>query len=219
LILKKDLSIEFRQKGLFFAMLTFAVIVQVVLSIALNADLRGVGEIAAGVLWLPILFAATLGFNRYMAHEQSNRGWHGLMMAPIDRGAIYFGKMLGNLLLVFVVEAFSVFLYFILFNQPWPSGAHGMVLIGVLFLGTWGFIALGSFLTVVAASSPINELLLPILLFPLAIPLIIAMIQITSWAIIPDYSASLLLWGTLAVGYDLVFTLLPIMLFELVMEV
>lgn len=217
LIFKRDMQIEFRRKSLLLSMVVFAILFNVVLQIAFNANTKAMEKVASGVLWLPILLAAMLGFSKYGFYEQENKADMGLLAAPIDRGSIFLGKLIGNLLLVTLVSAVSVPSFFLFLKQPFPESL-GLLLLTVL-LGSWGFTAIGVFLSVLAQASRISDLLLPIMLFPLAVPLLLSVIQLTTAALYPVANSGNELWLLMLIGYNLVFTVIPLLLFDLLLEV
>lgn len=217
LIAKRDLLIEFRQKSLLLSMVIFAVLIQVILNISFDAQMKAMRSIASGILWLPILLSAMLGFSRYGSAERDNGALQGLLISPIDRGAIFFGKLVGNLMVVLLVALVSVLAFFLFFKLPLPE-SFGL-LFSTVILGAWGFVALGIFLTTLALSSSITELLVPILLFPLAVPLLIAIVSLTDMALFPSLDTGMFLWLSVLVGYNVIFTIAPMLLFDLLLEV
>jgi heme exporter protein B len=217
LIAKRDLLIEFRQKSLLLSMTIFAVLIQVILNISFDAQMEAMRSIASGILWLPILLSAMLGFSRYGSTERENGALQGLLISPIDRGAVFLGKLLGNLMVVLLVALISVPAFFLFFKQPFPE-SFGLLIITVI-LGSWGFVAMGIFLSTLALSSSITELLVPILLFPLAVPLLIAIVSLTDMALFPSLDTGQFLWLSVLVGYNVIFTIVPMLLFDLLLEV
>jgi heme exporter protein B len=217
LIAKKDLRIQFSDKTLLLSMGAFAVLIQVILHISFDAKREVMQAVAPGVLWLPILLSALLGFSKYASAEQDNGAIHGLLLSPIDRGAIFLGKLIGNGFMVLCVALISVPSFFLFARQPYPES---VVLLAVtILLGTWGFTAMGMFLSTLAIQSSITELLMPIMLFPLSVPLIIAIMRLTELALFPSLGSGFSLWLSLLVSYDIVFTVIPILLFDLLLEV
>lgn len=119
----KDITLEWRTRQLLSIMVMFAIAVVVVFNFALETNLDAVRNVATGLLWTTILLAATLGLNRTMTIEQENRSFTGVLQAPIERSAIYLGKVLSTLLFVFVLEAILVLLFSVFFNKPfWRPG-------------------------------------------------------------------------------------------------
>lgn len=199
-------------------MVVFSLLIHLVLTISLDAKQEMVQAIAPGILWIPVLFSAMLGFSRYGRAEHENGALTGLLVSPVDRGAIFAGKLLGILLLVLIVAAISVLSFFIFFKQPYPESTG--LLIATVVLGTWGFVAVGIFLSTLAIWSNMGELLLPIMLFPLSVPLLIAVTQLTEMALYPSaVPPPLFLWVAVLVGYDLLFTVVPVLLIEPLLEV
>lgn len=217
LIFKRDMRIEYRRKSLLLSMIVFAILFNVVLQIAFNADTQAMEKVASGILWLPILLASMLGFSKYGSSEQENRADIGLLAAPIDRGALFLGKLAGNLLLVTIVSAVSILSFFLFLKHPFPESL-GLLLLTVL-LGSWGFTAIGVFLSTLAHASRISDLLLPIMIFPLAVPLLLSVIQLTATALYPVANSGVGLWLLMLIGYNLIFTVIPLLLFDLLLEV
>lgn len=217
LVFSKDLRIQFRDKSLWLSMTVFAVLLQVILTISFDAQQEAIQAIAAGVLWMPILLAAMLGFSKYGGTERDNDAWTGLLLSPVDRGAIFLGKLLGNGFLVLCVAGVSVLSFFLFMKQPYPQSIA--LLTATLLLGAWGFTAIGVFLSTLAQSSSITELLIPIMLFPLSVPHLIAIVRLTEMALYPPMGEGLVLWISLLAGYNLIFTVVPILLFDLLLEV
>ena len=217
LILKKDLTLEFRQKSLLFSMIIFALMLQVFLNIAFDTNLEAMRKLAPGILWIPILLSALLGFNRIVAVDKENGVLTGLLVSPLDKGTLYFGKFLGNLILIYIVIFISVPAYFLFTQQPYPNSLG--LLIVVLGLGSWGFVSMGVFLATLAQASRISELLLPVMLFPLSVPLFLGIVQLTETALYPSIEMSQNIWLVLLVSYDILFTFIPLFLFDYLLEV
>ncbi|AQQ53251.1 heme exporter protein CcmB [Planococcus lenghuensis] len=217
LIFQRDMRIEFRRKSLLLSMVIFAILFNVVLQIAFNANTEAMELVAPGILWLPILLAAMLGFSKYGIHEKENGTDIGLLASPVDRGSLFLGKLAGNLLLVTLVTAVSVPSFFLFLKQPYPESL-GLLVVTVL-LGSWGFTAVGVFLSVLAQASRISDLLLPIMIFPLTVPLLLSVIQLTGPALYPVTEQGIGLWLLMLVGYNILFTVIPLLLFDLLLEV
>lgn len=217
LVVQKDVMIELRQKSLLVSMVIFSILIQVVLFISFDVQKEAMQTLASGIMWLPIILSAMLSFSKYGQAEKENGAMMGLLIAPVDRGAIFLGKLIGNLLFVWMVTAVSVPAFFLFLKQPVPSSF--VLLLLTLFLGSWGFTAVGVFLSTLAEASSLKELLVPIMLFPLSIPLLIAIIRLTEMALYPTVELGLSLWIALLVAYNVIFTVVPLLLFDLVLEV
>src|SRR6185369_1169479 len=175
-IIQKDLAAEFRSRELLSAMLVFSLLVILIFNFALELDLRVRQTVTAGVLWTTFAFAGTLGLNRSMSIEKDRGCMDGLLLAPVDRSAIYFGKAISNLAFMLIVEAIVLPVYSLLYNlnlfQP------GLLL--VILLGSIGYIAVGTLLAAMSAQTRTRDVMLPILLFPIAIPVLLASVKASS---------------------------------------
>ncbi|MCI0397811.1 MAG: heme exporter protein CcmB [Chloroflexi bacterium] len=174
-IVWKDLAMERHTRQVVSVMLVFSLTVVVVFNFALGAATLSPGstiarEAAVGFLWATILLAGTLGLNRSLAAEQENHSLEAVLMAPVDRSAIYLGKVISVTLFTSLVEAILVPVFVIFFNRPFWRPP---VLL-VLFLGTIGYVAAGVLVTSMSAQTRLREVLLPVLLLPLTLPSVLA---------------------------------------------
>jgi heme exporter protein B len=210
----KDLAAEWRSREMLSSMLVFALLVIFIFNFALELDARARATVTAGVLWVTFAFAGTLGLNRSMAVEKDRGCLDGLLLAPVDRTAIYFGKMLANLLFMLMVAAIVLPVYSILYN----TNLFNPGLLLVILLGAEGYVAVGTLLATMAVQARTRDILLPILLFPVAIPLLIAAVRASSGFLagIPliDIRPSL----NLLIVFDVLFTAVAFMVFEFVVE-
>jgi len=174
-ILVKDMAVELHTREMISAMLVFSILALLIFSFAL--DLRGAMARAAapGVLWATVAFAGTLGLSRSLAREQQTGCMDGLLLAPVDRSAIFLGKALGNAILMGLVEVVLLPLFSALFGVPLLR--PGVLL--VTALGTVGYAAVGTLLAAIAVNTRAREVMLPIMLLPLAIPVLIASVRAT----------------------------------------
>ncbi len=148
-ILRKDIRAELRTKDIFSSMFVFALLSVIVFNFAFELRIPKMAMVAPGIIWVAVSFAGTLGLNRAFVIEQDKGSLAGLLLAPVDRAAIYFGKMLGNLVFMLVVEAMLLPLIMIFFNLPLLSGPHLLVLL----LGTYGFAAVGTVFSAIAVNT------------------------------------------------------------------
>ncbi|HEX2078798.1 MAG TPA: heme exporter protein CcmB [Longimicrobium sp.] len=169
-VARKDLLLEARSRERFVSMATFAVLVAVVFSFALDPTVRS-RDIAGAMLWVTVLFAGTLGLGRSFALEREADALTGVLVSPAPRGAVFLGKWLANLLIVLAVEAVVFPVYALFFGLRFAGALGGLVL--VVFLATAGFMALGTLFSAIAVHTRLGETLLPILLLPLLIPVVI----------------------------------------------
>ena len=213
-IVDKDIAAELHTKEMVSAMLVFSVLALLIFSFAL--DLRGeMAEVAApGVLWATITFAGTLGLSRSLAREQQGGCIDGLLLAPVDRSAIFFGKAIGNLLFMVVVEVILLPFFAALFDVALlrPS-----VLI-VLILGTMGYAAVGTLLAAIAVNTRAREVMLPVLLLPLAVPVLIGAVRATGGLVEGRTLGEVEGWVRILVVYDLVIWAVSLLTFGYVVE-
>jgi heme exporter protein B len=213
-IVAKDIAAELHTREMVSAMLVFSVLSLLVFSFAL--DLRGAVARAAapGVLWATVAFAGTLGLSRSFAREQQTGCIDGLLLAPVDRSVIFFGKSLGNLLFMAVVDVVLLPLFSAIFDVP-------LLRPGVLVvtaLGTVGYAAVGTLLAAIAVNTRAREVMLPILLLPLAVPALIAAVQATGYLVEGGTLAEVGGWVRLLVAYDLVIVAVSMLTFGYVAE-
>lgn len=180
-ILSKDLRSERRTKESVVSMIVFSVLLLVIFNFSLGADSAAAVELAPGILWAAIVFTGTLGLNRSFATEMEHKGLSGMMLAPIDRSAIYFGKLLSNLVFMFTVELILIPLFILFFNLDLSTLDAGAFLnLALVFVfGTFGYAAVGTVLAAIAANSNLREILLPLLLFPIVVPVVISAAEAT----------------------------------------
>lgn len=213
-IVWKDLAAELRSRELLSSMLVFALLVVLIFNFALELDARARANVTAGVLWVTFAFAGTLGLNRSMATEKDRGCLDGLLLAPVDRSSIYFGKAIGNLIFMLVVEAIVLPVYSVLYN----TNLFLPGLLGVIGLGSVGYVAVGTLLAGMAVQTRTRDVLLPILLFPLVIPVLIAAVKSSAGFLQGLEMADIWPWLNLLIVYDVVFSAVALMTFDYVVE-
>jgi len=210
----KDLAAELRSRELLSAMLVFSLLVILIFNFALELDIATRRSVTSGVLWATFAFAGTLGLNRSMAVEKDRGCLDGLLLAPVDRSAIYFGKVISNLAFMLIVEAIVLPIYSVLYNvnlfQP------GLLL--VIFLGSIGYVAVGTLLSSMAVQTRTRDVLLPILLFPVVVPILIAAVKASGGYLTDAPMTDILPWLNLLIVYDVIFTAIAFMVFDYVVE-
>lgn len=213
-IVRKDLAAEWRSRELFTSMLIFSLLVILIFNFALELDPKTRANVTAGVLWVTFTFAGTLGLNRSMAVEKDRGCLDGLLLAPVDRSAIYFGKAISNLVFMLVVETIVLPVYSVLYN----NNLFQPGLLVVILLGSVGYVAVGTLLSAMAVQTRTRDVLLPILLFPLVVPVVIAAVK-ASGGILQGFEFSeIQTWINLLVVYDVIFIAISFMFFEYVVE-
>lgn len=210
----KDLSAELRSRELLSAMLVFSVLVLLIFYFALELDVKARKDITAGALWVTFAFAGTLGLNRSMAIEKDRGCLDGLLLAPVDRSAIYFGKTISNLAFMLVVEAIVLPLYSVMYNvNLFHPG-----LLGVTLLGSVGYAAVGTLLAAMSVQSRTRDVLLPILLFPVIIPVLVAAVKASSGFLTGAEMVEIMPWVNILLVYDVIFIAVAFMVFDFVVE-
>jgi heme exporter protein B len=213
-VIWKDLRAELRSRELVSAMLVFAILVILIFNFALELDAQARATVTSGVLWVTFTFAGTLGLNRSMAIEKDRGCLDGLLLAPVDRTAIYFGKAIGNLVFMLLVAAIVLPLYSVLYNAN--LFIPGLLL--VIVLGSIGYVAVGTLLASMAVQARTRDMLLPILLFPVVIPLVVAAVKGCSGYLQALPMDEISPWLNLLVVYDVIFTAVAFMVFDYVVE-
>jgi len=213
-VVQKDIAAEFRSRELLSAMLVFSLLVVLIFNFALELDIQTRRGVTAGVLWTTFAFAGTLGLNRSMAVEKDRGCLDGLLLAPVDRAAIYLGKAISNLAFMLVVEAAVLPIYSFLYNVNLLR--PGLLL--VILLGSIGYAAVGTLLSAMAVHARTRDILLPILLFPLAVPVLIAAVKASGGYLADAPYSDIKPWIDLLIGYDVIFTSIAYMLFDFVVE-
>lgn len=213
-IVWKDLAAELRSRELISAMLVFALLVILIFNFSLDLNPRIRQEVTAGVLWVTFAFAGTLGLNRSLAIEKDRDCLDGLLLAPVDRSSIYFGKAIGNLIFMFLVEAIVLPIYSVLYNVNLFN--PGLILI--IVLGSIGYVAVGTLLASMAVQTRTRDVLLPILLFPLVVPVLLSAVKASTGFLAGAPMTEI--WGSLnlLVVYDLIFVALAFMFFDYIVE-
>ncbi len=213
----KDLTSELRTKEMLSSMLIFAFLTTVVFSFAFDPDSETVKKVFPGIIWVAFIFAGILGLNRSFLSEKSNDCIMGLMLCTTDRGIIYLGKMISNLIFMYIMEAVTLPILFVLFDYRLKGSLLYLILI--VALGTWGFIAIGTFLSALSVNTRNSEILLPIILFPLIVPLLIAAVQATGVILGGGVWADWSNWLRILTAFAVIFTVVPWLLFDYLLEV
>jgi heme exporter protein B len=210
----KDLAAEFRSRELISAMLVFALLVILSFNFALELDVTVRATITSGVLWVTFAFAGTLGLNRSLSMEKDRGCLDGLLLAPVDRSAIFFGKAIGNLVFMLLVEAIVLPVYSLLYNT---NLFHPGLLLTIL-LGSIGYVAVGTLLSSMAVQTRARDMLLPILLFPLVLPVLIAAVKGSGNFLEGRPFEEIWPYLNLLIAYDVIFIAVAYMLYEFVVE-
>ena len=216
LIMWKDFTIEVRSREILYTTLFFAVSCVLVFSFSFVREGEALQDAAAGILWIAIAFAGTLALGRTFERERQGETLRALMMAPADRPAIYVGKLLGILALMGAVELVVVPLVSLLFQAP--ILASPLLMLGFLVTGTLGFAAVGTLFAAMLVRARSRDVLLPILLYPITIPVIIAGVRGTAALFQAEIDEPMArAWLGMLVFFDVTFVTLALWTFEPVM--
>jgi heme exporter protein B len=215
-IVWKDFVTELKTRELLSAMFIFALLVILIFIFSINLSIVKASEVGPGILWVAFLFAGTIGLNRSFMLEKENGCLMGLMLVPADRTTIYFGKLISNLIFLSIMELFILPLFMIFFNIDLLS--HLGPLLVVVFLGTLGFCALGTLLSSLSANLKTREIMLPILLYPLLIPIIIGAVRMTGQILDGTELADMMKWVGLTASFDIIYIGVSIMTIDHILE-
>jgi heme exporter protein CcmB len=216
LITRKDLLIEARSREILYTTIFFAVACVLVFAFGFVREGRAVTDAAAGILWIAIAFSGTLALGRAFERERQNETLRALMLAPVDRPALYVGKLLGVLILLALVEIVLVPLVALMFQAPLFQ--HIWLMLGLLGGGTLGFAAVGTLFAAMLVRARSRDVLLPLLLYPMTIPVLIAGVRGTAALLQADVDEPMArAWVAMLAFFDVVFVTLALWTFEPVM--
>lgn len=190
----------------------FALLVLVIFNFAFDLHVDNKSAVAPGALWVAFIFASLLGLGRTIAAEREQGSMDRLLLCPVDRKAIYLAKLLGNLLFIGVVEIIALPVYAALFDVPLFAGS----LIPIVLLGTLGIAIIGTLFATMAAATRARELLLPILVFPLIVPVVIGAVRATEALLVPTSNEPS--WLGLIIAFDIIFLSVSMLTFQYVIE-
>ena len=213
LVTRKDLLIEVRSREILYTTLFFAVSCVLVFAFGFVREGRAIEHAAAGILWIAIAFSGTLALGRAFERERQNDTLRALMLAPVDRPALYVGKLVGVLVLLGAVEAVVVPIVALMFQAR--LFAHPFLMAGLLIAGTVGFAAVGTLFAAMLVRARSRDVLLPVLLYPITVPVIIAGVRGTAALLQADVDLPMArAWLSMLVFFDVVFITLSLWTFE-----
>jgi heme exporter protein B len=212
--LAKDLRLEWRSKDAINSMLFFALLVVVIFSFSFDPTAEESRQIAGGLIWVAFLFAAVVALNQTWAREVRNQVLDAYRVSPAPANALFLSKALGNFLFVTVLEALMTPLFIVFYNLRALGPAYQLPIVAVL--GTWALVVNGTFFAAISLRTRSREIMLPLLLFPISIPALLATVGATSAILTGEFSARF--WIVLLAAYDVVFTTGCLLLFETVLQ-
>jgi heme exporter protein B len=212
-IVRKDLVAELRSREMLSAMLVFALVVALIFNFAFDLRSASAIDVAPGALWVAFAFAGILGLGRSFILEREQGCLDALLLCPIDRSIIYLGKMLGNLLFISIIEAIALPVFMALFNLPLEPR-----LLIVIPLGTIGLAAVGTLFSAMTVQARAREVLLPVLMLPIIIPVLIAAVKLTAGLLDHKPWAEIAYWLHFLIGFDVLFLAVSYLTFGFVVE-
>ncbi len=215
-IFDKDFLTERRTKEAFSAMFVFGVLVLVIFNFTMNPTLEQTLQIGPGILWVAFSFSGTLGLNRAFSAESEHGNFQALRMLPIDKGAVYLGKLMSGFVFMFFTELFILPLFILFFNLQVLAEIPSLML--VCAMGTLGFVGTGTVFSAIALNTKMREVLLPILLFPIVIPVLIASVEATGVVLRGESLAEAYDWIKIIVAFDVTVIVTSFVTFEFVLE-
>ncbi len=215
-IAAKDLRSELRTKEALNASLAFALVILLLFSFAFEPTQQQTREISGGLLWLVFAFAGALILNRSFARELPNDCLDALVAAPMSGAALFLGKALASFVLLLAVELVSLPVFGVFYNVRWTQQIWPLLL--VMALGTWGLTVVGTMFSALTVDLRLRELMLPMLVYPIMVPGLLAAVQLTSPLIIGQpLTSEMMVWLRLQVAFDVIFTALGLALVETVL--
>jgi heme exporter protein CcmB len=213
LVVRKDLTVEVRSREIAYTTLFFAVSCVLVFAFALVKEGRAITDAAAGILWIAIAFSGTLALGRAFERERQSETLRALLLAPAPRPAIYVGKLVGIVALLVAAEIILIPMIALLFQAPLL--AHPFWLAAVVVSGTIGFSAVGTLFAAMLVRARSRDVLLPVLLYPITVPVIIAGVRATAALLEPELEVAIVrFWVALLLAFDVVFVTLALWTFE-----
>lgn len=215
-VASKDVLIELRSKEMLTPMFLFGFLVVVIFNFAFEPGSPAAKESMPGILWVAITFAGILGLTRSFALEKEEDCLLGLILCPVEKGFIFLGKLVANLIFILLMEAIIVPIFAVLFNLPLIALAPQIAV--VVGLSTLGYAAVGTLFSAISVHTRAREVMLPLLLFPIIVPVIIGAIKSTGRIFSGQGLAELGPWLKLLGTFDVIFLVVCFLLFEYVLE-
>lgn len=214
IIARKDLVVELRSKQAFLTTLFFAVLILLIFNFAFPTGSQATREAGAGILWVALLFPGVIQLNRSFQSETEEGTLYGLILAPLDRGLLFLGKCLANWIFLFCIDLFVLVLFLVFFN--FSFGWHVLWLLLLLLLVSIGFTGVGTVFAAMLASLRARDVMLPVLLFPVIVPIILAGVNAAQEVLMGGDQEFFRYWVNLLVAFDVIFLSAGYLLFEYV---
>ena len=215
-IAAKDLKIEYRSRQAFITALFLALLILVIFAFAFDPGSSASRKASPGILWVALLFPGVIQLNHSFQMELKEGTIHGIVLAPVDRGVVFLGKMLANWLFLMVVDLWLFVVFIVFFNFNFSIQLLWIVLI--IFLAGIGFTAVGTLFAAMVSNTRTREMLLPVLLFPIIVPIILAAVNGTQQLLIHDQAQFLANSLRILVAFDLIFVTAGFLVFDYVLD-
>lgn len=214
-IVKKDILMEVRTKQVINAALVFAVLFVVVFSFTMEIGSNMEQKLSGGIFWVSVAFAGILSFNKTIGSETDNGSFEALMLAPVDKSAVFFGKVISNMLFLFLVEVILIPLFLVFYNVFIIS--HPLMAV-VIILSTYAYSLIGTLFSIISVRTSSKEIMMPVLFLPFMVPVIIASVLATNVFILGGQIQFSYNWIKLTAVFDIIFTAIIYGIFSLIIE-
>lgn len=214
-IVKKDILMEVRTKQVINAALVFAVLFVVVFSFTMEIGSNMEQKLSGGIFWVSVAFAGILSFNKTIGSETDNGSFEALMLAPVDKSAVFFGKVISNMLFLLLVEVILIPLFLVFYNVSIIS--HPLMAV-VIILSTYAYSLIGTLFSIISVRTSSKEIMMPVLFLPFMVPVIIAAVLATNVFILGGQIQFSYNWIKLTAVFDIIFTAIIYGIFSLIIE-
>lgn len=214
-IVKKDILMEMRTKQVINAALVFAVLFVVVFSFTMEIGSNMEQKLSGGIFWVSVAFAGILSFNKTIGSETDNGSFEALMLAPVDKSAVFFGKVISNMLFLLLVEVILIPLFLVFYNVNIIG--HPLMAV-VIILSTYAYSLIGTLFSIISVRTSSKEIMMPVLFLPFMVPVIIAAVLATNVFILGGQIQFSYNWIKLTAVFDIIFTAIIYGIFSLIIE-
>lgn len=214
-VVKKDVIMEARTKEVINASLVFAIMLVIVFSFTLEAGSGLEKKLSGGIFWLAVTFAGILSFNKTMGVETDNGNFQALMLAPVDRSAVFFGKVISNMLFLLLIEIILIPLFLVFYNV---MIINHILMVAVIILCTYAYSLIGTLFSIISARTSSKEIMMPVLFLPFMVPVIIAGVLATNIFVTGSEIYYSYNWIKLTAVFDVIFTAIIYGIFSLIIE-
>ncbi len=214
-IVKKDILMEIKSKEVLNSMLVFALLVTIVFSFVFEPGSQTKNEVVGGIFWVAVVFSGLLGLGKTIVSEVQGGNLEALLLSPVDRSAIFFGKFISNFIFLLVMEAILLPLFTVFYGVNILS--HYKIII-IMIIATYGFSLLGTLFSIISVRTKTREIMLPLMLLPLIVPIILGAILSFNVFILGNPEEEASNWITLITAFDIIFTAVIFAIFSLIIE-